>query len=53
MKCYVIVKDRRCEVGWNTRTKHFDTLQECENWARSLKNRFFNRYSVEMNENGD
>lgn len=52
MKCFVITKDRRCLEGWNIRTKHFDTLKECEKWARSVKNRLFNSYRVEMIKNG-
>ena len=48
----VTVKDKRCDLGHNVRTKKFDTLQECEKWVRSLKNRYFDSYQVLMNENG-
>ena len=46
MTCYVIVEDGRCSGGISTRSKKFDTLVQCENWVKSLKNRLVNDYRV-------
>lgn len=52
MKCAVTVYDKRCDNGLNTRTKDFQTLEECLKWARSIKNAAFSQCIVFQNEDG-
>lgn len=48
----VFVKDKRYIGGWAVRQKYFETLAAGEKWVKSLKNRFYNHYTVRANVNG-
>ena len=37
--CRVLVYDKRCINGINTKYKYFDTMEDLEKWVLSVKNR--------------
>lgn len=49
--CSVLVRDKRCISGINSRIKYCNTLTECEKWVKTIKNRVSNQYRVRLIEN--
>lgn len=42
----LVVKDKRCDSGFNCRDKKVDTIEQAIKWAMSVKNRRSNRFIV-------
>ena len=45
-RAIVLVFDKRCDSGINTRGKNFETKDECIAWAKSIHNRVRNTVMI-------